>query len=67
MHIEEIRALWPKIAKKTKFIEAIAEKIERKPLSLRSHWFGAFWSIPEEHQATVMEEMNKWIKNNPIK
>ncbi len=60
--IEEIKGLYSKINHKTNFIIKAAEVLGKKPTSLRSHWFGNFWSIPEHHQAEVKELLEKELE-----
>lgn len=60
--IDKIKNLYSQVKAKTKFIEKVAVEINRSPKSLRNHWFSEFWSIPEEHQKTVLELLQKEIK-----
>jgi len=59
--IENIKTLYSRINKKTKFIEMAADDLEKSPLTLRHHWFSAFWSIPEEYQERVVELLQNTI------
>lgn len=61
--IENIKNLYTQVDKKTKFIEMVADDLEKSPLTLRNHWFSAFWSIPDEHQERVVELLQNTIKN----
>ncbi|WP_341217069.1 hypothetical protein [uncultured Wocania sp.] len=60
--IEHIQSLYKQINHKTNFIKEIAKKLEKSPLSLRTHWFGNFWSIPEDYHDAVIEEIENKIK-----
>jgi hypothetical protein len=58
--IEQIIELWKKIpanGTKTKIIKKLAKELGRSPNTLRNHWFGSFWLIPEAHQAHVKKEL----------
>ena len=61
---EEIKILYAKIHKKTDFIiEAANDKqIDKSPLTLRNHWFGNFWQIPQEYQDRVKHLLQKKIE-----
>ena len=60
---DQIKELYSQLKEKTKFIELVAKKVNRSPKSLRNHWFSEFWSIPEEYQQTVIDELNKTLLN----
>lgn len=60
---DQIKDLYSQLKEKTKFIELVAKKVNRSPKSLRNHWFSEFWSIPEEYQQTVIDELNKTLLN----
>ena len=60
--IEKIQMLYSQIEKKTKFIKEVAADLNKSPLTLRNHWFSAFWSIPEESQARVVELLEERIQ-----
>lgn len=51
--IKEIQGLYAQIQKKTEFIKLVANDLGKSPLTLRNHWFSAFWSIPDENQPRV--------------
>jgi hypothetical protein len=59
--IEQIKNLYSQIEKKVKFIEFVAEKVERSPKTLRNHWFAEFWSVPVEHQEQVIKLLKETI------
>ncbi len=61
--IDEIKDLYSKVSKKTKFIILASVELEKSALTLRHHWFGQFWSIPEEHQSKVKELLELTIEN----
>lgn len=60
---DNIKELWKMVDKKTEFIQAAAEDLDKSPLTLRQHWFGSFWSIPEEHQPRIVELLQNTIAN----
>lgn len=60
--IEEIKSLYPKIQKKTKFIGEVAKEFSLNPQYVRGHYFSAFWTIPEDKQDKVVEMMNNKIE-----
>lgn len=53
--LQNIKDLYKEVKAKTEFIKAAADDLNKSPLTLRQHWFGNFWSIPEEHQPRVVE------------
>lgn len=60
--IEKIKNLYSQVKGKTEFIKAVATDLNKSPLTLRNHWFSAFWSIPEENQARVVELLEERIQ-----
>jgi len=60
--ITTIQTLYSQIEKKTDFIKLVAKDLGKSPLTLRHHWFGQFWSIPEENQQRVKDLLKKQIK-----
>lgn len=60
-HIDEIKRLYAQVNAKSKFIEDTAGKLNRSPLSLRTHWFSNFWAIPPDHQAGVLRLLKSAI------
>jgi len=61
-NIKKTYALIPK-GQKLHFIEEVAKEVKLKPSTMRSHWFGNFWAIPEEHQGLVIYMLQNFIKN----
>lgn len=59
--IDNIKTLYQQVNKKTDFIKMAADDLGKSPLTLRQHWFGLFWSIPEEHQERVVELLQRTI------
>tara|TARA_R110002051_G_scaffold224048_1_gene287250 strand:+ start:6951 stop:7181 length:231 start_codon:yes stop_codon:yes gene_type:complete len=55
--IDNIISLYGKIDNKTKFIKEVAKDVNRKPNTVRTHWFSSanFYSIPEEFQDRVIQ------------
>lgn len=64
--IEQIQDLYSKVKGKTKFIKFAAQEVGNSPLTLRNHWFSAFWSIPAEHQQEVVDLLNKWLEKQKV-
>lgn len=50
--IEEIKRLYLKLDHKGKFIDLVAEDLNKASRYIRSHWFH-LWRIPEEHLIRV--------------
>lgn len=60
---EKIKKEYGKVNGKVKCIQDLADKVGRSPLTLRNHWFAAFWSIPAEDQETVLDFLTNRVKN----
>ena len=56
----------PNDGAKTEFIEYVAFRVGRSPLTIRQHWFCdyGFWSIPKKHQNHVLELLNEFEQQN---
>lgn len=61
--IDNIKNLYAQLNHKTNFTIALANELDKSPQSLRVHWFGNFWSIPDEYQDTVISFLQNTIKN----
>lgn len=61
--IQEIQNLYAEVDKKTEFIKDVANDLGKSPLTLRHHWFGQFWAIPEEHQPRVKQLLTLTIES----
>lgn len=63
--IDNIINLYKKINQKNKFIQLVASNVDRKPNTIKTHWFSSanFYSIPEEFQDTVITLAQNTIKN----
>jgi hypothetical protein len=59
--IRAIGALYAKVKVKGDFLFALAERVERSPNTLRNHWFGNFWNIPEELQTETKSFLKDYI------
>lgn len=59
---ERIKMKYAEIEGKTKFIEDLAEVVDRSPLTIRNNWFSAFWMVPEENQEIVLDFLDKKIQ-----
>lgn len=60
--IDNIKFLYQKLGHKTNFIKDVANALNKAPATLRNHWFGAFWSIPEKYQDKIIEMLQKQIR-----
>ena len=62
--IDNIIDLYGQIEKKTDFLKAVADECDRKPNTIRTHWFSSanFYSIPEEFQDRIIELAQNTIK-----
>lgn len=65
--IENIQELYSQIDEKTKFIILASNHLGKSPLTLRNHWFSAFWSIPEEYQEQIVKLLQNTIKKQNTK
>lgn len=61
--MDNIKDLYSKLNHKTNFTILLAKELGKSPNSLRVHWFGNFWSIPEQYQDTVIRFLQNTIKN----
>ena len=61
--IANIKLLYKQLNSKKDFIEYSAAYFGLKPTSLRNHWFGNFWQIPESKQEQVVTLLQNYIKN----
>lgn len=57
--MKEIKTLYGRLKDKKAFCVELSKEVETSPLSIYNHWFGSFWSIPEKHQALVLEMLTK--------
>tara|TARA_X000000950_G_scaffold28959_1_gene31278 strand:- start:1673 stop:1960 length:288 start_codon:yes stop_codon:yes gene_type:complete len=58
---QNIKQLFRSVENKTEFIELLSKEFNRKPASIRNNWFSAFYSIPQEHEARVVELLQRTI------
>ncbi len=58
---ENIKQLFRNVENKTEFIELLSKEFNRKPASIRNNWFSAFYSIPQENEARVVELLQRTI------
>ncbi len=59
--IQNIKNLYAQIDKKVDFLIELANDLDKSPNTMRNHWFGNFWSIPEEYQERVVELLQNRI------
>lgn len=52
---ENIQKLYNQLNDKSEFISEVAMAFGNTPQSIANHWFGRFWSIPEEHRPKVVK------------
>ncbi len=60
--IQQIKDRYKQLDSKVGFIEEAAEIFERSPLTLRVHWFGNFWRVPQGFQLRVLALLEQKIK-----
>lgn len=65
--IKEIGRLYNKVAKKGSFIFEFSNFINRSPNTLSNHWFGNFWSIPEDKQEETESYLKAYLKKQDKK
>jgi len=58
---QNIKQLFKSVDNKTEFVELLSKEFNRKPASIRNNWFSAFYSIPQEHEARVVELLQRTI------
>jgi len=63
--IEKIKKLYAQIENKGKFIKLVASDCDRKPNTVKTHWFteASFWSVPDEFQDRVIVLAQNTIAN----
>lgn len=63
-NVDNIKILWKEIKYKTGFISEAANHFNKRPSTLKNHWFSnvGFWSVPESLQVDVIEFMESYIK-----
>ena len=64
-NVNNIKALWKEIKYKTGFISEAAKHFNKRPSTLKNHWFSnvGFWSVPENLHDEVIEFMNDYISS----
>lgn len=60
--LEQIKNLYGQVHHKAKWMLEVSKKLDRTPGTLKSHWFGGFWAIPESEQPKVLKLLKKQIK-----
>ena len=60
--IDNIKHLYQTVKDKKTVREAVAEKCNISPLSVEKNWFSGHWSIPEKHQADVVEVLQNQVR-----
>jgi hypothetical protein len=58
---QNIKQLFKSVDNKTEFVELLSKEFNRKPASIRNNWFSAFYSIPQEHEARVVQLLQRTI------
>ena len=64
--MDEIKQLWSELKGKKDFIikAAADEQISKSPMTLRVHWFGAYWQIPVEYRQRIKDLLEESIGSN---
>lgn len=60
---EEIKDLYGQLDHKTNFTIKAGAHFKRSPQSLRVHWFGNFWSIPEGFEDELISLLKYELAN----
>lgn len=60
--IDEIKLMFSSLKDKKGFIQVAANKLGRKPLYLKQHWFREYWAIPEEYTDRVKEMLTEAVE-----
>lgn len=60
--IENIKSNHKQINNKTKFIIEAADYFKKSPSTIRNHWLGGFWMIPNDYQDDFIKLQQNWIK-----
>lgn len=61
--IDNIKELYNQIEHKTNFTIEVGTYFKKSPQSLRVHWFGNFWSIPDKYQDELITLLQNKIAN----
>lgn len=64
--IDEIKELYNQLNHKTDFMKELADKLEKRPNTLKNHWFTGFWSIPIEHENFVLNFLKNKIESQKL-
>lgn len=59
--------LWPQVQDKVDFIKKCSADFGRSANTINNHWFGRFWSIPQDLVDDIIVYMQNYIANQPKK
>jgi hypothetical protein len=61
-----IKNLFNQVDNKFDFILLLSKEFKVKPNSIRTNWFATYYSIPNKHQARVIELLQNTIKTQNL-
>ena len=61
-----IKNLFNQVENKFDFILLLSKEFKVKPNSIRTNWFSTYYSIPNKHQARVIELLQNTIKTQNL-
>jgi len=61
-----IKNLYNQVDNKFDFILLLSKEFKVKPNSIRTNWFATYYSIPNKHQARVIELLQNTIKTQNL-
>lgn len=60
-----IKERYALINKKTSFIKKAAQELGKSPSTIRNHWVGGFWMVPENSQSKFLELIEEELTMQP--
>ncbi len=63
MEENNIKNLYSQITDKKSFINECANHFRIKPISVKNNWFSSMFNVPDEHEATLIQMMQRQIFN----
>ena len=61
-----IKNLFNQVDNKFDFILLLSKEFKVKPNSIRTNWFATYYSIPNKHQARVIQLLQNTIKTQNL-
>lgn len=58
---ETIQELYLKLDNKANFIRKAAKAFDKRPGTLKNHWFSCFFSVPQVFEDRVIEMLNEAV------